>query len=255
LCGLVELQQPGLYRRSTPQTLDERSLAELGQAEDAWVGQHLTAGNLSLLMDHASLAPGTKLDPYQVISYQLTEIDRAMRGGFAGVVIILDMTWLSENRATNQQLLKHEAAADAVFSYQSRPLIGLTQYDRQKTDAALVAELLKLHRLSIMGRYARLNPQHLDAERYVAHIIKATKPEKGQQPGRPVTHTPLQPPKERAATVSTPPHVAARGRSLSAPLAAEEPPLAAPRLGRQQRHLAPQSGREASPRRPLEGQD
>lgn len=229
--GALELRQPGLYRRgASVEPFDERSLADLGQAEDTWTQQHITAGALICLADRTALFIDGKFDPYKAISFQLTEIDRAVRDGFAGLVVVQDMTWLADGGATNQQLLKHEAAADAVFAYQSRPLIALTQYDRQKTDAALVAELLKLHRLSILGRYARLNPQHVDPDRYVSHIIKATKPEKSQR-RRPGPYAASSTPRTgMSSSVQAPPRTRTQ-------LGTDDVPLAPPSPGRQDRRI------------------
>jgi hypothetical protein len=229
--GALELRQPGLYRRgAAAESFDERSLAELGQAEDTWTAQHISTGTLICIVDRTTLFLDGKFDPYKAISFQLTEIDRAVRDGFAGLVVVQDMTWLANGGTTSQQLLKHEAAADAVFAYQSRPLIALTQYDRQKTDAALVAELLKLHRLSILGRYARLNPQHVDPDRYVSHIIKATKPQKS--PRRPPV--PYGMPGAPRTGTGSPAQSSQRPRT---PLGLDDVQLAPPIPGRQDRRI------------------
>jgi hypothetical protein len=230
--GALELRQPGLYRRGTGvETFDERRLVDLGQAEDTWTQQHISAGALLCIADRSALSVEGKFDPYKIISFQLTEIDRAVRDGFAGLVVVQDMTWLADSGATNQQLLKHEAAADAVFAYQNRPLIALTQYDRQKTDAGLVAELLKLHRLSILGRYARLNPQHVDPDRYVSHIIKATRLEKGPR-NRPGPFG-----RSNSAHNGANTSLQSQAPRPRTPLGLDDVPLAPPNPGRQERRV------------------
>ena len=64
------------------------------------------------------------------------------------------MTWLTKDIATPEQILKYEAASDAVFTFQNAPIIALMHYDHSKLLPSLVVEMLKLHPIAVVGKPA-----------------------------------------------------------------------------------------------------
>ena len=88
------------------------------------------------------------------------------------------MTWLVKDIATPEQILKYEAASDAVFTFQNAPIIALMHYDHSKLQPSLVVEILKLHPISVVGKYIKRNPFYLNSEQYMLKILRINK-EKG----------------------------------------------------------------------------
>jgi hypothetical protein len=109
-------------------------------------------------------------------------VDRALANGRAGVCFVLDMTWLASGTSSAAQVMKYEAVAESVFSYQERPLVTLVQYHHTRAMEYLAVELLRIHAMSIVGHIMRRNPQHVDAEEYLRRFIRPKR-----QPNAPAT--------------------------------------------------------------------
>jgi hypothetical protein len=92
------------------------------------------------------------------------------------------MGWIAQGFATPEQLLKYEAAADAVFTFQNRPIIALVQYNAAELPGELVVELLKLHPIAIVGKFIKRNPYYINAEDYMVKIIRRGQQRRGQRP-------------------------------------------------------------------------
>ncbi|GCE47833.1 DcmR-like sensory protein [Thermosporothrix hazakensis] len=121
------------------------------------------------------LAGGKRFDPYYLLSTHQTFIAQALREGWKAVRISIDMTWLSKDIATPEQILKYEAASDAVFTFQNAPIIALMHYDHSKLLPNLVVEMLKLHPISVVGKYIKRNPYYLNSEQYMLKILRINK--------------------------------------------------------------------------------
>ena len=125
---------------------------------------------------------GKRFDPYFLLSSHQTFIAQALREGWQAVRISIDMTWLSKDIATPEQILKYEAASDAVFTFQNAPIIALMHYDHSKLLPTLVVEMLKLHPIAVVGKYIKRNPYYLNSEQYMLKILRINKEkEKGSQ--------------------------------------------------------------------------
>jgi hypothetical protein len=129
---------------------------------------------------------GKRFDPYFLLSSHQTFIAQALREGWQAVRISIDMTWLTKDIATPEQILKYEAASDAVFTFQNAPIIALMHYDHSKLLPSLVVEMLKLHPISVVGKYIKRNPYYLNSEQYMLKILrinreKEKEKEKGAQ--------------------------------------------------------------------------
>jgi len=124
------------------------------------------------------LANGKRFDPYFLLSQHQTFIAQALREGWQAVRISIDITWLVKDIATPEQILKYEAASDAVFTFQNAPIIALMHYDHSKLIPSLVVEMLKLHPISVVGKYIKRNPFYLNSEQYMLKILRINK-EKG----------------------------------------------------------------------------
>jgi DcmR-like sensory protein len=141
----------------------------------------VAAGQLVLWEEReALLAGGKRFDPYFLLSSHQTFIAQALREGWQAVRISIDMTWLTKDVATPEQILKYEAAADAVFTFQNAPIIALMHYDHSKLLPSLVVEMLKLHPIAVVGKYIKRNPYYLNSEQYMLKILRINK-EKNHQ--------------------------------------------------------------------------
>jgi hypothetical protein len=141
----------------------------------------VAAGQLVLWEERETLlAGGKRFDPYFLLSSHQTFIAQALREGWQAVRISIDMTWLTKDVATPEQILKYEAAADAVFTFQNAPIIALMHYDHSKLLPSLVVEMLKLHPIAVVGKYIKRNPYYLNSEQYMLKILRINK-EKNHQ--------------------------------------------------------------------------
>ncbi|WP_069804800.1 MEDS domain-containing protein [Thermogemmatispora onikobensis] len=140
------------------------------------VNATLASGQLVLHEERESfLAHGSRFDPYFLLSSHQTFIAQALREGWKAVRISIDMSWLTSDVATPEQILKYEAASDAVFTFQNAPIIALMHYDHSKLMPGLVAELLKLHPISVVGKYIKRNPYYLNSEQYMLKVLRMSR--------------------------------------------------------------------------------
>jgi hypothetical protein len=137
------------------------------------------AGQLIMKTDRDEFLINKRFDPYHLLSTHNTFIAQAHRDQWRGVRISIDMTWLTRDVATPEQILKYEAASDAVFTFQNAPIIALMHYDYSKLPGALVVELLKLHPIAVVGKFIKRNPYYLNSEQYLLKILRANR---GAQP-------------------------------------------------------------------------
>jgi MEDS: MEthanogen/methylotroph, DcmR Sensory domain len=135
-----------------------------------------SSGQLQLVGTREELLNRGRFDPYYLIATHQALISRALNEGWQTVRAVLDMGWLCDGVATPEQILKYEAAADAVFTFQGRPIVALLQYDYSELPGELVVELLKLHPMAVVGRFIKRNPYYVNAEEYMVKIIR-----RGQQ--------------------------------------------------------------------------
>ena len=141
----------------------------------------VAAGQLVLCEEReVLLAGGKRFDPYFLLSSHQTFIAQALREGWQAVRISIDMTWLAKDVASPEQILKYEAASDAVFTFQNAPIIALMHYDHNKLLPSLVVEMLKLHPIAVVGKYIKRNPYYLNSEQYMLKILRINKEKNGQ---------------------------------------------------------------------------
>ena len=147
------------------------------------VDEVIASGQLVLIDDREIfLTDGKRFDPYALLSSHQTFIAQALREGWKAVRISIDMTWLLKDIASPEQILKYEAASDAVFTFQNAPIIALMHYDHSKLLPSLVVELLKLHPISVVGKYIKRNPYYLNSEQYMLKILRINREkDKGNQ--------------------------------------------------------------------------
>jgi hypothetical protein len=153
----------------------EQALTKLGVD----VGAAMESGQLVFNSDQDTLLVNGRFDPYHLLSTHQTFIAQALREGWKAVRISIDMSWLTNEIATPQQILKYEAASDAVFTFQNAPIIALMHYDYSKLPGALVVELLKLHPIAVVGKFIKRNPYYLNSEQYLLKILRVNR-EKGR---------------------------------------------------------------------------
>jgi hypothetical protein len=153
----------------------EQSLAKGGVD----VGAAQEAGQLVFISERDALLVNNRFDPYHLLSTHQTFIAQALREGWKAVRISMDMTWLTHEVATSEQVLKYEAASDAVFTFQNAPIIALMHYDYSKLPGQLVVEMLKLHPIAVVGKFIKRNPYYLNSEQYLLKILRINR-EKGR---------------------------------------------------------------------------
>jgi MEDS: MEthanogen/methylotroph, DcmR Sensory domain len=139
------------------------------------VAQAQEAGQLVFISDREELLVNKRFDPYHLLSTHQTFIAQALREGWKAVRISMDMTWLTADIATPEQVLKYEAASDAVFTFQNAPIIALMHYDYSKLPGALVVEMLKLHPIAVVGKFIKRNPYYLNSEQYLLKILRVNR--------------------------------------------------------------------------------
>jgi hypothetical protein len=137
------------------------------------------SGQLVFLTEREPLLIGKRFDPYHLLSTHQTFIAQSQRDNFKACRISMDMTWLTQDVATPEQILKYEAAADAIFTFQNAPIIALMHYDYSKLPGALVVEMLKLHPIAVVGKFIKRNPYYVNSEQYLLKILRVNR-EKGR---------------------------------------------------------------------------
>lgn len=158
------------YLAAAPARIEE--VRKLLRASHADVEAAIQSGQFRLVSERDELLVDGRFDPYHLIATHQALIARAMHDGWQAVRAVIDMGWLCENVATPEQILKYEAAADAVFTFQNRPIVALLQYNYSELPGELVVELLKLHPMAVVGRFIKRNPYYLNAEDYMVKIIR-----------------------------------------------------------------------------------
>ena len=134
----------------------------------------LESGQLRLVDRRDELLNNGRFDPYHLISTHQALIAKSLNEGFQIVRCVIDMGWLCQGVASPEQILKYEAAADAVFTFQTRPIVAILQYNYEALPGELVVELLKLHPMAVVGRFMKRNPYYINAEDYMVKIIRRT---------------------------------------------------------------------------------
>jgi hypothetical protein len=147
-------------------------------------------GQLTLVDDPEALMSGGRFDPYHLLATHQALIARALSDGWQAVRCVIDMGWLAppgQSIASPEQVLKYEAAADAVFTFQGRPIVALLQYNYAEMPGDVVVELLKLHPIAIVGRHIKRNPYYVNAEEYTVQMIRRSQQRRQPRPPTPPT--------------------------------------------------------------------
>jgi hypothetical protein len=137
------------------------------------------SGQLVFLSDRDPWLIGKRFDSWHLLSTHQTFIAQTKREGWKACRISIDMTWLTSDVATPEQILKYEAGADAIFTFQNAPIIALMHYDYSKLPGALVVEMLKLHPIAVVGKFIKRNPYYVNSEQYLLKILRVNR-EKGR---------------------------------------------------------------------------
>jgi hypothetical protein len=174
----LSLSEKCMFAAAPPQVQEFREELERLQID---VDALIASGQLVLYEEReALLSSGKRFDPYALLSSHQTFIAQALREGWQAVRISIDMTWLTKDIASAEQILKYEAASDAVFTFQNAPIIALMHYDHSKLLPSLVVEMLKLHPIAVVGKYIKRNPYYLNSEQYMLKILRINKEKNNQ---------------------------------------------------------------------------
>ena len=137
------------------------------------------SGQLVLHSDRDALLIGKRFDPWHLLSTHQTFIAQARRENWKACRISIDMTWLTAEGATPEQVIKYEAGADAIFTFQNAPIIALMHYDYAKLPGDLIREMVKLHPILVVGKFIKRNPYYVNSEQYLLKILRINR-EKGR---------------------------------------------------------------------------
>jgi hypothetical protein len=163
--------QDKCYLAAPPARLEE--VRKTLRASHVDVEGALETGQLQLVGERDELLKDGRFDPYHLLATHQALIARSLQEGWQMVRAVIDMGWLATKEvATPEQLLKYEAASDAVFTFQSRPIVALLQYNYAELPGELVVELLKIHPIAVVGKFIKRNPYYVDAEEYMVKIIR-----------------------------------------------------------------------------------
>lgn len=99
-------------------------------------------------------------DPSRLLADHLRLLDEARRKGFAGMRLVIELSWLADAPTSRASLLEYEALCDAVFSFQRQPIVVIAQYDAARLGERLAGDLVKLHPIDYIGRYLKHNPDY-----------------------------------------------------------------------------------------------
>ena len=132
----------------------------------------LASDQVSFITEKDAFLNNGRFDPYHMVSAHQTFIAQATKEGWRTVRCVVDMTWLTRGIASSRDILKYEAACDAVFTFQNAPIVGVFQYDYGKLSGAVVVELLKLHPIAVVGNFIKRNPYYLNSEEYLKRILR-----------------------------------------------------------------------------------
>jgi hypothetical protein len=168
------------FAGSCQRVADLRKLLRAGHFD---VDAAVASGQLQFCEDREELLREGSFDPYHLLATHLALIARSLNEGWEIVRAVIDMGWLAQDVATPEQLLKYEAASDAVFTFQSRPIVALLQYNYAELPGELVVELLKLHPIAVVGRFIKRNPYYVNAEDYMVKIIRRSQQVQAGQTG------------------------------------------------------------------------
>ncbi len=136
------------------------------------IDQAVASNQLVFIDDRDEFLQNKRFDPYFLLSNHQSFIAKAQKEGWSASRGAIDMSWLTDGSATPSQVLKYEAAADAVFTFQNSPVVIVVQYNYAKLAGEIVVELLKLHPLAIVGKYIKRNPYYVDSEEYFLRIVR-----------------------------------------------------------------------------------
>jgi hypothetical protein len=165
------------YFAAAPSTVRELEQTLAKSGVDVAAAQQ--SGQLILVGDREPLLIGKRFDPWHLLSTHQTFIAQAVRENWKACRISIDMTWLTADVATPEQILKYEAGADAIFTFQNAPIIALMHYDYSKLPGQLVVEMLKLHPIAVVGKFIKRNPYYVNSEQYLLKILRVNR-EKGR---------------------------------------------------------------------------
>jgi hypothetical protein len=168
----LSLSEKCLFAASPAQVKELREELRRLQVD---VEEMIETGQLVLYEEREPFLNGKRFDPYLLLATHQTFIAQALREGWQAVRISIDMTWLARDIASTEQILKYEAICDAVFTFQNAPIIALMHYDHSKLPPNLVVEILKLHPISVVGKYIKRNPFYLNSEQYMLKILRINK--------------------------------------------------------------------------------
>ncbi|MHB1133271.1 MAG: MEDS domain-containing protein [Chloroflexota bacterium] len=173
----VSLLHQGLVGEDKCFWAGPESIAEeirLGLAKAPRRGKQPTVNpeQMIYVTDKESLLHGGRFDAYYLVSVHQTFITQALKEGWSQVRGVVDMTWLTRGIASSKDILKYEAACDAVFTFQNAPIVAVFQYDYSKMSGAVVVELLKLHPIAVVGSHIKRNPYYLNSEEYLRKILQ-----------------------------------------------------------------------------------
>jgi len=107
----------------------------------------LASGQLTVLPTHESALGALASEPDEVIDGLRRAVDEALDAGWNGFRLVGDLGWATRGRCCPERLMDFEIQVGEVLA--SSPATALCQYDRYRYDAATMAELTRVHAVTI----------------------------------------------------------------------------------------------------------
>ncbi len=148
-----------------PRPLLSRLRAAL-RAAGVDVEHQIERGAMQLLADDEAYLRNGKFAPREMLDLVADIEKRALAEGFAGLRAIGEMSWALSG-CSEQDLLAYEVGLNTFVK--SHRMVALCQYDRREFHPAFIHDIIRMHRLVVVGREVFANPYHEPAERMLVN--------------------------------------------------------------------------------------
>ncbi|MFP3868014.1 MAG: MEDS domain-containing protein [Desulfobacteraceae bacterium] len=127
---------------------------------------YLASGQLMILNRFETYIQQDVFNPDRMLVLVQTEIDRARREGYSGLVATGEMTWALRGYPGSDRLIEYELKLNEILN---QGCLCLCQYHRHHFDSKLIEEALAVHPLIMVGNKIFDNPNFLTARACQTH--------------------------------------------------------------------------------------
>jgi PAS domain S-box-containing protein len=113
------------------------------------VESYLTSGQLRILTPDETYLQGGIFDPYRMIALLQTEMEHALAEGYRALRTAGEMSWVLRGLPGSERLIELESKLNMF--YPGSKCLGICQYDRRRSDSAVLLDVLVTHPNVIVG--------------------------------------------------------------------------------------------------------